>query len=112
MFRLLSLSSPLCALSLIATSSRHRPFDRRSECAVARRTPPPISAAQGEARIRQWTATRGQSPIDVPMTTEDIAATSGASKATICNWWPTKYAVAVEAFLSQMAVESADPDTG
>jgi AcrR family transcriptional regulator len=46
------------------------------------------------------------------MTTEDIAARSGASKATIYNWWPTKYAVAVEAFQSQMAVESADPDTG
>jgi AcrR family transcriptional regulator len=46
------------------------------------------------------------------MTTEDIAARSGASKATIYKWWPNKYAVAVEAFLSQMAVESADPDTG
>lgn len=46
------------------------------------------------------------------MTTEDIAASSGASKATIYKWWPNKYAVAVEAFLSEMAVESADPDTG
>ena len=46
------------------------------------------------------------------MTTEDIAARSGASKATIYKWWPNKYAVAVEAFLSKMAVESADPDTG
>src|ERR1700722_9199457 len=46
------------------------------------------------------------------MTAEDIAARSGASKATIYKWWPNKYAVAVEAFLSQMAVESADPDTG
>jgi AcrR family transcriptional regulator len=46
------------------------------------------------------------------MTTEDIAAKSGASKATIYKWWPNKYAVAVEAFLSEMAVESADPDTG
>jgi AcrR family transcriptional regulator len=46
------------------------------------------------------------------MTTEDIAARSGASKATIYKWWPNKYAVAVEAFLSEMAVESADPDTG
>ena len=44
------------------------------------------------------------------MTTEDIAASSGASKATIYKWWPNK--VAVEAFLSEMAVESADPDTG
>ena len=46
------------------------------------------------------------------MTTEDIAARSGASKATIYKWWPNKYAVTVEAFLSEMAVESADPDTG
>src|SRR5882757_5581585 len=46
------------------------------------------------------------------MTTEAIATRSGASKATIYKWWPNKYAVAVEAFLSQMAVESADPDTG
>ena len=46
------------------------------------------------------------------MTTEDIAARSGASKATIYKWWRNKYAVAVEAFLSEMAVESADPDTG
>jgi AcrR family transcriptional regulator len=46
------------------------------------------------------------------MTTEEIAARSGASKATIYKWWPNKYAVAVEAFLSEMAVESADPDTG
>ena len=46
------------------------------------------------------------------MTTEEIASRSGASKATIYKWWPNKYAVAVEAFLSEMAVESADPDTG
>ena len=46
------------------------------------------------------------------MTTEAIAARSGASKATIYKWWPNKYAVAVEAFLSAMFAESADPDTG
>src|ERR1700755_3646937 len=46
------------------------------------------------------------------MTTDDIAARSGTSKATIYKWWPNKYAVAVEAFLSEMAVESPDPDTG
>jgi AcrR family transcriptional regulator len=46
------------------------------------------------------------------MTTEQIAARSGASKATIYKWWPNKYAVAVEAFLSEMLAESADPDTG
>ena len=46
------------------------------------------------------------------MTTEQIACRSGVSKATIYKWWPNKYAVAVEAFLSEMAAESADPDTG
>jgi len=46
------------------------------------------------------------------MTTEAIATRSGASKATIYKWWPNKYAVAIEAFLSAMFAESADPDTG
>jgi AcrR family transcriptional regulator len=46
------------------------------------------------------------------MTTEEIAGRCGASKATIYKWWPNKYAVAVEALLSQMFVESDDPDTG
>ncbi|MDT7592519.1 MAG: hypothetical protein QOH45_2050 [Pseudonocardiales bacterium] len=46
------------------------------------------------------------------MTTEGIAKRSGASKATIYKWWPNKYAVAIEAFLSAMSAESADPDTG
>jgi AcrR family transcriptional regulator len=46
------------------------------------------------------------------MTTEGIAKRSGASKATIYKWWPNKYAVAIEAFLSAMFAESADPDTG
>jgi AcrR family transcriptional regulator len=46
------------------------------------------------------------------MSTEQIAARSGTSKATIYKWWPNKYAVAVEAFLSEMFAESADPDTG
>ena len=46
------------------------------------------------------------------MTTEEIAARSGVSKATIYKWWPNKYAVAVEAFLSEMMTESPDPNTG
>src|SRR3984957_20290000 len=46
------------------------------------------------------------------MTTEEIAARSGVSKATIYKWWPNKYAVAVEAFLSEMMAQSPDPDTG
>jgi AcrR family transcriptional regulator len=46
------------------------------------------------------------------MTTEEIASRSGASKATIYKWWPNKYAVAFDAFLSEMTAESHDPDTG
>jgi AcrR family transcriptional regulator len=46
------------------------------------------------------------------MTTEEIAGRCGASKATIYKWWPNKYAVAIEALVSEMFVESDDPDTG
>jgi AcrR family transcriptional regulator len=46
------------------------------------------------------------------MTTDEIAGRSGTSKATIYKWWPNKYAVAVDAFLSEMFTESPDPDTG
>ncbi|MEV6058065.1 TetR/AcrR family transcriptional regulator [Streptomyces sp. NPDC052107] len=45
-------------------------------------------------------------------TTDLISARSGVSKATIYKWWPSKYAVAVDAFLSEMYAESSDPDTG
>lgn len=72
-----------------------RPRSQQARAAVLRAT----SELMREAGLRA-------------MTTEDIAARSGASKATIYKWWPNKYAVAVEAFLSEMAVESADPDTG
>lgn len=46
------------------------------------------------------------------MTTEQIAARSGTSKATIYKWWPNKYAVAVDAFLSEILADAPDPDTG
>jgi AcrR family transcriptional regulator len=46
------------------------------------------------------------------MTTDEIANRSGASKATIYKWWPNKYAVAIEAFLSELMADSSDPDTG
>ncbi len=46
------------------------------------------------------------------MTTEEIASRSGASTATIYKWWPNMYAVAVEAFLTEMMADSPDPDTG
>lgn len=76
-------------------ASRGRPRSEQARAAVLRAT----SELIREVGLRA-------------MTTEEIAARSGASKATIYKWWPNKYAVAVEAFLSQMAVESADPDTG
>jgi AcrR family transcriptional regulator len=46
------------------------------------------------------------------MTTEQIATRSGSSKATIYKWWPNKYAVAVDAFFSEMQADSPDPDSG
>ena len=45
-------------------------------------------------------------------TTDRIATLSGVSKATIYKWWPSKYAVAVDAFLSEMALLAPAPDTG
>lgn len=74
---------------------RGRPRSEQSRAAVLRAT----SDLLHEAGLRA-------------MTTEQIAARSGASKATIYKWWPNKYAVAVEAFLSELDVESTDPDTG
>ena len=46
------------------------------------------------------------------MTTDRIAERSGTSKATIYKWWPSKYAVAVDAFLTEMATTAPAPDTG
>src|SRR5439155_24171907 len=73
---------------------RGRPRSEQSRVAVLRAT----SELMREVGLRA-------------MTTEEIAARSGASKATIYKWWPNKYAVAVEAFLSEMLTESDDPDT-
>jgi AcrR family transcriptional regulator len=72
-----------------------RPRSERSRAAVLRAA----SALMHEVGLRA-------------MTTDEIASRSGTSKATIYKWWPNKYAVAVEAFLSEMFTESADPDTG
>jgi AcrR family transcriptional regulator len=74
---------------------RGRPRSEQSRVAVLRAT----SELMREVGLRA-------------MTTEEIAARSGASKATIYKWWPNKYVVAVEAFLSEMLTESPDPDTG
>jgi AcrR family transcriptional regulator len=46
------------------------------------------------------------------MTTEGIASRSGTSKATIYKWWANKYAVAVDAFLSEIMAQAGDPKTG
>jgi AcrR family transcriptional regulator len=72
-----------------------RPRSEESRAAVLRAT----SALLHEVGLRA-------------MTTEEIASRSGASKATIYKWWPNKYAVAIDAFLSEMMAESRDPDTG
>jgi AcrR family transcriptional regulator len=72
-----------------------RPRSERSRAAVLRAT----SELMHEVGLRA-------------MTTDEIAGRSGASKATIYKWWPNKYAVAVDAFLSEMFSESPDPDTG
>jgi AcrR family transcriptional regulator len=45
------------------------------------------------------------------MTTDEIAGRSGVSMATIYRW-PNKYAVAVEAFLSELMARSATGDLG
>ncbi len=72
-----------------------RPRSEQSRVAVLRAT----SELLGEVGLRA-------------MTTEEISNRSGASKATIYKWWPNKYAVAVEAFLTEMMAEAPDPDTG
>lgn len=43
---------------------------------------------------------------------EGIAARAGVSKATIYRWWPSKGAVAMEAFLGAVSPRIAFPDTG
>jgi AcrR family transcriptional regulator len=79
----------------VGVGKRGRPRSEQSHVAVLRAT----SELLHEVGLRA-------------MTTEEIAARSGVSKATIYKWWPNKYAVAAEAFLSQMMAEWPDPDTG
>ncbi len=44
---------------------------------------------------------------------DEIARRAGVSKATIYRWWESKEAVALDAFLSEVArVEGVTPDTG
>src|SRR5246127_2329257 len=72
-----------------------RPRSERSRSAGLRAT----SELIYEVRLRE-------------MTRNERARRSGVSKATIYKWWPNKYAVAVEAFLSEMMAEWHDPHTG
>ncbi|GAY13786.1 TetR/AcrR family transcriptional regulator [Mycobacterium sp. shizuoka-1] len=72
-----------------------RPRSEQSRSAVVRAT----SELLGEIGLRA-------------MTVEQIAARSGSSKATIYKWWPNKYAVAVDAFFSELQADSPEPDTG
>jgi AcrR family transcriptional regulator len=76
-------------------SRRGRPRSEQSRSAVLRAT----SELLREVGLRA-------------MTTEGIAGRSGVSKATIYKWWSNKYALAVDAFLSELMAESPDPDTG
>jgi AcrR family transcriptional regulator len=46
------------------------------------------------------------------MTTDEIAAAAGASKATIYHWWPTKAAVVIDSFLETVASEIQFPPKG
>ena len=46
------------------------------------------------------------------VTVDQIAALSGASKATIYKHWPNKIAVTIDAFAAHMAQEVPRPDTG
>jgi AcrR family transcriptional regulator len=79
----------------VGTGKRGRPRSEQSHVAVLRAT----SELLHQVGLRS-------------MTTEEIAARSGVSKATIYKWWPNKYAVAVEAFLSEMMADWHDPQTG
>jgi AcrR family transcriptional regulator len=78
----------------VGAGKRGRPRSEQSHGAVLRAT----SELLHEVGLRS-------------MTTEEIAARSGVSKATIYKWWPNKYAVAVEAFLTEMMADSDDPHT-
>jgi len=86
---------------------------------VSRSGPDQVRARPGRPRseqtrlavLRATTALMHEVGVRV-MTTEEIASRSGASKATIYKLWASKYAVAVEALLSEMLSESDDPDTG
>jgi len=46
------------------------------------------------------------------LTMEGVAAKSGAGKTTIYRWWPSKAALATDAYVSHLNEEAPDPDTG
>jgi AcrR family transcriptional regulator len=49
---------------------------------------------------------------DQPFTIEAVARRSGAAKTTIYRWWPSKGALAIEAFLAIAEKRSGFPETG
>lgn len=49
---------------------------------------------------------------DQPFTIEAVARRSGAAKTTIYRWWPSKGALAIEAFLAIAEKRSAFPESG
>lgn len=79
--------------------------------APARRPGRPRSEKARQAVLRAASEMLPQTGLRA-MTVDGIAARSGVSKATIYKWWPSKYAVAVDAFLSQMFASAPAPDTG
>ena len=46
------------------------------------------------------------------LTIEGVAARAGVGKQTIYRWWPSKGAVAIEAFLDEVQTAIEFPDSG
>lgn len=68
---------------------------------------PRSEAARSAVLSATWELLQ-QAPLDT-VSIVDIAKRSGVSKPTIYKWWPTKAAVAVEAFFKFMSVETPFP---
>lgn len=47
-----------------------------------------------------------------PFTIERVAALAGASKMTVYKWWPSRNALALEAYAQGVSTAFAVPDTG
>ncbi|MEY9964371.1 AcrR family transcriptional regulator [Streptacidiphilus sp. MAP12-16] len=94
-----------------STTARSAAASPETELSPPRRPGRPRSERARQAVIQA--ASELLDEVGLRATTADrIAARSGVSKATIYKWWPSKYAVAVDAFLSEMAGTAPAPDTG